>query len=163
MIRAQSGDRGAYRNLLEEMAPYLRALAVEERRSADQLEAFVQDVFRTVHTIRQTYDPARPFEPWLVAIARRRQAAWADGDLRLVRDDDHGGMLRSPIAPLPVSRSATVHLFSAGEIGRVGTARTASKATADLWSAVNSRLVGARRLLESLKHKGLMRRSDSAP
>ena len=28
----------------------------------------------TVHAIRHTYDPARPFGPWLVAIARRRIA-----------------------------------------------------------------------------------------
>ncbi len=26
----------------------------------------------TVHSIRQTYDPTRPFAPWLVAIANRR-------------------------------------------------------------------------------------------
>jgi RNA polymerase sigma-70 factor (ECF subfamily) len=32
----------------------------------------VQDVLLTVHAIRHTYDPHRPFGPWLVAIAKRR-------------------------------------------------------------------------------------------
>ena len=32
----------------------------------------MQDVLLTVHAIRHTYDPHRPFGPWLVAIARRR-------------------------------------------------------------------------------------------
>ncbi|KAI3610944.1 hypothetical protein D8I24_0388 (plasmid) [Cupriavidus necator H850] len=32
----------------------------------------MQDVLLTIHAVRHTYDPARPFGPWLVAIARRR-------------------------------------------------------------------------------------------
>jgi RNA polymerase sigma factor (sigma-70 family) len=32
----------------------------------------VQDVLLTLHLIRHTYDPARPFAPWLTAIANRR-------------------------------------------------------------------------------------------
>ena len=30
----------------------------------------VQDVFLAIHEKRHTYDPARPFGPWLAAIAR---------------------------------------------------------------------------------------------
>ena len=36
------------------------------------MEDAVQDVLMTVHSIRQTYDPNRPFGPWLVTIAHRR-------------------------------------------------------------------------------------------
>jgi RNA polymerase sigma factor (sigma-70 family) len=32
----------------------------------------VQDVLLTIHRVRHTYDPSRPFEAWLGAIARRR-------------------------------------------------------------------------------------------
>ena len=32
----------------------------------------MQDILLTVHAVRHTYDPRRPFKPWLVAIARRR-------------------------------------------------------------------------------------------
>ena len=72
MARAQQGDRAAYERLLREVVPYLRrALAHRCAGSAD-LEDRVQDVLLTVHAIRATYDPSRPFKPWLIAIARRR-------------------------------------------------------------------------------------------
>ena len=72
MARAQGGDRVAYRRLLEEITPYLRALATRRHRDPNDAEDAVQDVLLTVHAVRHTYDPARPFGPWLVAIANRR-------------------------------------------------------------------------------------------
>ncbi|WP_395676945.1 sigma-70 family RNA polymerase sigma factor [Inquilinus sp.] len=72
MVAAQAGDRTAYRRLLTEITPYLRALARRSLRRPADAEDAVQDVLLTLHSIRQTYDPARPFQPWLVAIARRR-------------------------------------------------------------------------------------------
>src|SRR5215470_12694964 len=72
MARAQGGDRDAYRRLLEEITPYLRSLASKRHRLPSDVEDAVQDVLLTVHAIRHTYDPSRPFGPWLVAIARRR-------------------------------------------------------------------------------------------
>ncbi len=72
MARAQGGDRVAYRRLLEEITPYLRALATRRHCDSNDAEDAVQDVLLTVHAVRHTYDPARPFGPWLVAIANRR-------------------------------------------------------------------------------------------
>jgi RNA polymerase sigma-70 factor, ECF subfamily len=72
MARSQAGDQHAYRCLLESIAPYLRALARRAGLTPDEIEDGVQDVLLTLHTIRHTYDPARPFAPWLVAIARHR-------------------------------------------------------------------------------------------
>jgi RNA polymerase sigma-70 factor (ECF subfamily) len=72
MARAQAGDSQAYRRLLEEIAPYLRALAARRHRDASDIEDAVQDVLLTLHAIRHTYDPTRRFRPWLVAIANRR-------------------------------------------------------------------------------------------
>jgi RNA polymerase sigma factor (sigma-70 family) len=72
MARAQDGDREAYRRLLEGIAPYLRFLARRRLRDSLDVEDAVQDVLLTVHAVRHTYDPARPFGPWLVAIANRR-------------------------------------------------------------------------------------------
>ncbi|WP_052120553.1 sigma-70 family RNA polymerase sigma factor [Inquilinus limosus] len=72
MVAAQAGDRVAYRRLLTEITPYLRALARRSLRRPADAEDAVQDVLLTLHSIRQTYDPGRPFQPWLVAIARRR-------------------------------------------------------------------------------------------
>ncbi len=72
MARAQAGDREAYRQLLQDITPYLRALAARHIRNGADIEDTVQDVLLTVHAARNTYDPARPFGPWLVAIANRR-------------------------------------------------------------------------------------------
>ncbi|TAK48462.1 MAG: sigma-70 family RNA polymerase sigma factor [Xanthobacteraceae bacterium] len=72
MARAQDGDGLAYRRLLEEITPYLRSLAARRHRDPSDVEDAVQDVLLTIHSIRRTYDPARPFAPWLVAIASRR-------------------------------------------------------------------------------------------
>jgi RNA polymerase sigma-70 factor, ECF subfamily len=72
MARAQDGDRHAYRELLKDITPYLRALASRCFREPSDTEDALQDVLLTVHAIRHTYDPGRPFGPWLVAIANRR-------------------------------------------------------------------------------------------
>jgi RNA polymerase sigma-70 factor (ECF subfamily) len=72
MSRAQDGDRHAYRTLLEDITPYLRSLAGRCFREPSDTEDAVQDVLLTVHAVRHTYDPSRPFGPWLVAIANRR-------------------------------------------------------------------------------------------
>jgi RNA polymerase sigma factor (sigma-70 family) len=72
MARAQDGDRQAYRTLLEDVVPYLRALAARCFKEPGDVEDAVQDVLLTVHAVRHAYDPRRPFGPWLVAIANRR-------------------------------------------------------------------------------------------
>ena len=74
MERAQGGDTVAYRRLLEEIAPYVRSLAAKWCREPEEVEEIVQDTLLTIHAIRQTYDPVRPFGPWLVAITKRRMA-----------------------------------------------------------------------------------------
>jgi RNA polymerase sigma-70 factor (ECF subfamily) len=72
MARAQSGDRDAYRRLLNQIIPFLRALAAKHHKQKADVEDTMQDILLTVHMVRHTYDPARPFAPWLVAIAARR-------------------------------------------------------------------------------------------
>jgi RNA polymerase sigma-70 factor (ECF subfamily) len=72
MARAQDGDQAAYRQLLYEVAGYLRSLVGKHHRDPADVEDTVQDILLTIHAVRQTYDPSRPFGPWLVAIARRR-------------------------------------------------------------------------------------------
>lgn len=72
MARAQDGDTVAYLRLLEGITPYLRSLARRWHRDPWDIEDTVQDILLTLHSIRQTYDPSRPFGPWLVGIAHRR-------------------------------------------------------------------------------------------
>jgi RNA polymerase sigma-70 factor (ECF subfamily) len=72
MAAAQDGDRAAYERLLREIVAFIGAIAVRHHRSQDLIDDVVQDVLLTVHRIRHTYDPARPFKPWLASIVRRR-------------------------------------------------------------------------------------------
>jgi len=72
MAHAQAGEHDAYQRLLQEITPYVRSLAAKCHRDTRDIEDSVQDVLLTVHAIRHTYDPKRPFGPWLVAIANRR-------------------------------------------------------------------------------------------
>jgi RNA polymerase sigma factor (sigma-70 family) len=71
MGRALRGDAAAYDDALREIARIVRAFArtrVGEFRADD----VVQETLLTVHRARHTYDPHRPFAPWLMAIAHSR-------------------------------------------------------------------------------------------
>ena len=74
MTAAQRGDAGAYRTLLTELIPWLRRYYARRLPTA-MIEDAVQDVLLAVHEKRHTYDPSRPFGPWLAAIARYK---WID-------------------------------------------------------------------------------------
>jgi RNA polymerase sigma-70 factor (ECF subfamily) len=84
MQSAQAGHADAYRQLLEEIAPRLRRIVrgrCQFLRTED-IEDLVQDVLLSLHAVRATYDPQRPFMPWLLAITRNRIA---DGARRYAR------------------------------------------------------------------------------
>lgn len=76
MCSAQKGDRDAYAQLLREVARLLRK--VVQRRSPflqpSDVEDIVQEVLISLHVGRATYDPTRPFLPWLMGITRNRVA-----------------------------------------------------------------------------------------
>jgi len=72
MQAAQQGDTRAYDRLLRAILPELRGFARRRLSSAAEAEDAVQDTLLAIHTLRHTFDPARPFRPWLLAIARRR-------------------------------------------------------------------------------------------
>ncbi len=74
MAAGQNGDSAAYRMLLGEVAVWLRRYYVRRLPPA-AIEDAIQDVLLAVHEKRHTYDPARPFGPWLAAIARYK---WID-------------------------------------------------------------------------------------
>lgn len=72
MEAAQRGDRVAYESLLRELVPHLRRSLTHRTSGRHDVEDVVQEVLLTLHRVRATWDPARPFKPWLNAIARRR-------------------------------------------------------------------------------------------
>ena len=74
MAKAQQGDSRAYTVLLSECSSWLERYFAR-RIAPSQVDDLVQDVLIAVHKKRASYDPDRPFLPWLAAIARYR---WVD-------------------------------------------------------------------------------------
>lgn len=72
MELAQKGDRAAYQSVLMSITPYLRALSRRFLGQEQDAEDVVQEILIVVHDIRHTYEPGRPFKPWLSTIATRR-------------------------------------------------------------------------------------------
>lgn len=74
MVRSQAGDKQAYGVLLEQTSNWLRRFFAQ-KISPDAIDDLIQDTLISLHNKRASYDPARPFLPWLAAIARYR---WVD-------------------------------------------------------------------------------------
>lgn len=76
MRRAQAGDGEAYRTLLSEVALRMRRIVRHRAPWLDpaDTEDMVQDILLSLHQGRATWDPDRPFLPWIVTIARARLA-----------------------------------------------------------------------------------------
>lgn len=85
MAAAQAGDGQAFVLLLTDVLPIIRRMVGKRRFGLPDNEDVVQDVLLTLHTIRHTYDPARPFLPWLAAIVAHRSADAARRETRRVR------------------------------------------------------------------------------
>jgi len=100
MIASLSGDTASYRSLLEELRHRLRRYFRKRLGfgPAEDAEDLVQETLMAVHSRRATYDPNRPFTPWLHAIAHyklvdhfrqrnRKQTVPIDGIEELFADD----------------------------------------------------------------------------
>jgi RNA polymerase sigma factor (sigma-70 family) len=76
MRSAQGGDHSAYALLLSELTPLLRQRIQRRLRllKPQDVEDLVQDVLLSLHVVRATYDPQRPFLPWLFGIVHNRVA-----------------------------------------------------------------------------------------
>lgn len=74
MRRAQSGSEGAYAQLLQELTPVVGRMIRRQFAGASpsDREDLIQDVLMSVHAARASYDPERPFMPWLKAIVVNR-------------------------------------------------------------------------------------------
>ncbi|MBV1700264.1 MAG: sigma-70 family RNA polymerase sigma factor [Hyphomicrobiales bacterium] len=136
MARGQEGDQAAYRRLLIEITPYLRALAARQLFNAADIEDGVQDILLTLHTIRHTYDKSRPFGPWLATIAQRRlidrlRKTSRNRKRETTLTEDHEQFvdgngrdepmvqprsLAAAIASLPVAQQQAIHLLKLQEL-----------------------------------------------
>jgi RNA polymerase sigma factor (sigma-70 family) len=102
MMAAQSGNAAVYRRLLGEVGAWLRRYYVRRLPSA-MVDDAVQEVLLALHEKRHTYDPSKPFGPWLAAIARYkwidRLRAMKAASMEELSDDlpvlDHGESVQS--------------------------------------------------------------------
>ncbi len=176
MRATQSGDAGAYAELLQSLAPWLRQYVRNQRRflQAADIEDLVQDVLLSLHSVRRTYDPARPFVPWMLAItsnrladAARRHASrsaheapsaggldeFASGDDVTSGDGstntEEGGWgdeqaLRQAIRALPAGQRAAIDLVKLREM-------SLKEAAQELGTTVGALKVAVHRAMASLK------------
>jgi hypothetical protein len=79
MRAAQLGDGNAYAQLLRALVPLTKEIVRHRYRflQSRDIDELVQDILLSVHLARATYDPSRPFLPWVMAIARDRMAGSA--------------------------------------------------------------------------------------
>jgi RNA polymerase sigma-70 factor (ECF subfamily) len=70
MQRLQAGDADACRELLDDIGPAVTGFLRRRIADSGELEDVYQEVFMALFAARQTYEPGRPLEPWLFAIAR---------------------------------------------------------------------------------------------
>jgi RNA polymerase sigma-70 factor, ECF subfamily len=167
MARAQDGDRNAYRRLLQEITPYLRSLAARHHREPSDVEDTVQDILLTVHAIRRTYDPKRPFVPWLVAISNRRivdrlrkqararsretaletgHETFAAPEANLPEEAGDGRALRQAIASLPAGQRQAVTLLKLREMSLQEASRASGMSVAALKVASHRALTALRKM-----------------
>lgn len=154
MAAAQDGDRAAYERLLRDIVPFIRAVVVRQNRRPDRLEDVVQDVLLTIHRVRHTYDPTRPFSHWVAAIARRRsidavrrrsrveaaevsdaQAYETFADPAANRDMERSGQsdaLGAAIAGLPEGQKEAVRLLKLQEMSLNEASRASGRSIASL-------------------------------
>lgn len=74
MAAAQAGNAAVYHRLLGEVGTWLRRYFAR-RLPPSMVDDAVQDTLMAIHAKRHTFDPARPFGPWLAAVARHK---WID-------------------------------------------------------------------------------------
>ena len=81
MVRAQDGDRDAFRTLIEKITPILKAFLRKRIADSFEVDDLCQDILLAIYQARHTYQPQRPLEPWMFAIARNisldyRRRSW---------------------------------------------------------------------------------------
>lgn len=72
-VRAQGGDKRAYTTLLRDITPLIRKVLAPSLANPDWVDEVAQIILMSVHKALHTYDPKRPFRPWLMAIIKFRR------------------------------------------------------------------------------------------
>jgi RNA polymerase sigma-70 factor (ECF subfamily) len=72
MAAAHRGDKRLYERLLRETAVAIDRYIRRRFRALSFVDDCVQESLLAVHNARHTYNPERPFRPWLFALVRNK-------------------------------------------------------------------------------------------
>ncbi|HEU4570684.1 MAG TPA: sigma-70 family RNA polymerase sigma factor [Gemmatimonadales bacterium] len=97
--RAAQGDPEAFGALVEHWAPAVRRVTRAALGDPDEADDAAQDAFLSAWANIRSYDPSRPFGPWILRIASNR--ALDRGRRRKVRAADPLPEDRASAGPLP--------------------------------------------------------------
>jgi RNA polymerase sigma-70 factor (ECF subfamily) len=178
MGAAQRGDADAYAALLGVLTPRIRQVVARQRGFAGThaVEDIVQDVLVSLHTARATYDPSRPFMPWLLAIVRHRLADAArrygrgparevvvedldvtftgvpqNSDQEILPDVDR---LRAAIRALPAGQRQAIELLKVRELSLKEAAAETGVSIGALKVATHRAMASLRRALGGRQEQG---------
>ena len=171
MRAAQQGDGASYVALLSAITPRIRQIIRRQRGFVGiaEVEDLVQDVLLSVHVVRSTYDPARPFAPWLLAIVRNRLVDGARRYARIARreiqvdeedvtffaaetNDDIGEMgdaaaVREAVRALPDGQREAIELLKLKELSLKEAAQISGTSVSALKVATHRAMATLRRTL----------------
>ena len=169
MVLAQRGDKEAYASLLVLATVAVKGMVRHKWGDVAWADDAVQETLLSIHRARHTFDPARPFAPWLYAIAQNRTIDVARRERRIgdreqgtdvlpeppgVRDAEPGvdiDRVRAALAALPDRQRDVIVGMKFGDesvrdIGaRLGMSDSAVKVTAHRGYKVLRRLLGGPR------------------
>lgn len=110
MARAREGDQRAYAELLVLVTRLVRAYVRRRVGAVAWVDDVVQETLLSVHRARATYDPRRPFEPWLYAIAGNRLVDALRKERRIAARELTGLDAPEPAAAVAADVPAEVNL-----------------------------------------------------
>jgi len=88
MLQAQDGDKQAFQLLFQDIGPVITSFVRRRVRDQADVEDVCQEALIAVYKSLRTYQPKRPFEPWLFAIVRNVTAEFLKRQhVRLVRQE----------------------------------------------------------------------------
>ena len=125
MLRVQSGDLGAFEQLVERYQDMVYGLALSILRSPEDAEEAAQDAFLKLFRARDQFDATREVEPWLLRIAgnacrdrlRRRRVV---GSLPVMRDEGADALAQRVADPgASADNAAAMQLAVRAELDRL--------------------------------------------
>ena len=114
MVASQHGDRTAYEALLQGLG-HVVLLYVRRRVGAmPWVDDVVQDVLMSIHRARHTWNPARPFAPWLYAVMQSRMI----DNIRRHKRTATGEDLMDAVPPVVWSPSAEAETIARADLAK---------------------------------------------